>query len=68
MLKYIHPAVPNDKRIKVNDAYDLEFLKTIYSMELIKVLFTPISFEWETLEKKVNKDKIQELYDEISHL
>jgi len=55
ILKYAHPAVPKDKRIKVNDNYDLEFLKNIYTMELIKVFFTPVGFEWKDLEVK---DKI----------
>lgn len=58
MLKYTHPAVPKDKRIVVNDAYDLEFLKTIYTIELIKVLFTPIGFTWEEMDvKSEGKDK-----------
>jgi hypothetical protein len=50
LLKYTHPAVPKDRLIKVNDVYDLEFLKEIYNIKKIKILFTPIDFEWGELE------------------
>ena len=53
MLKYTHPSVPKDRRIVVNDVYDLEFLKTIYTMERIKIFFSPVDFEWDELEVKV---------------
>ena len=52
MLKYTHPAAPKDRRIVVNDVYDLEFLKTIYTMERIEIFFTPIDFKFEDLNLK----------------
>ncbi|MFA7204598.1 MAG: hypothetical protein WC188_12925 [Candidatus Caldatribacteriota bacterium] len=55
LLKYIHPA---SMKYSVTDAYDLEELKKELSIEMIKILFTPIgNWSWQDLETKKKSTK-----------
>jgi hypothetical protein len=52
LLKYTHPAA---MKYGTADTYELEELKKELDFEMIKVLFTPINFKWEDLNKVVDK-------------
>jgi hypothetical protein len=56
-LKYTHPAA---MKYSVNQVYELEMLKKELSLEMIKVLFEPIDFEWKDLEVKKKNQKSEE--------
>lgn len=58
-LKYTHPA---SMGFDTNKSYELEELKKEFDLELIKVLFVPIGWEFDDLEVKkiVNVNKKQE--------
>lgn len=55
---YNHPSIPL-KGIKVDESYDLSFVKTIYKD--YKTFFKPITGKWETEFKKSEKKlKVEE--------
>jgi len=53
LLKYTHPAL---SKYDITKAYTLQELQSELSDEMIKVMFSPINFEWE--EKKEISKKI----------
>jgi hypothetical protein len=53
ILKYIHPSV---SKYDITKTYTLQELQSELSDEMIKVMFSPINFEWE--EKKEISKKI----------
>lgn len=62
LLKYTHPAITN---YDVNKNYLLEELKKDLSFEKIKLLFTPVNFNWDEENKlKKNKKVVIEKVDE----
>jgi len=55
LLKYNHPSA---MKYDVNKTYELDELKKELDLEMIKVLFVPIGWEWEDLEKKKIKEDV----------
>lgn len=49
ILKYNHPAAMGYDLTKT---YDLDDLKKVWSLEMIKIIFEPVNFEWMELEHK----------------
>ena len=56
MVTYTHPASP-ENGIKVGVKYELDFVKNIFALDKIKVLFSPVNFNWKELEPKQSKTK-----------
>jgi hypothetical protein len=54
LLKYTHPA---DMGYNVKIPYELDEVKQKLSIDMIKVLFTPIDFKWSDLDKSKKKTK-----------
>jgi len=58
LLKYNHPSA---MKYDVNKTYELDELKKELDLEMIKVLFAPIGWEFVDLEeKKIKEDVILE--------
>jgi len=55
LLKYNHPSA---MKYDVNKTYELEKLKKELDLEMIKVLFEPVGWEWEDLEEKKAKEDV----------
>ena len=57
LLKYSHPAVTN--KYDLNKSYALDELQKELELEMIKVLFQPVNFEWKDLEVKKHNKKVE---------
>jgi len=55
LLKYNHPSA---MKYDVNKTYELDELKKELDLEMIQVLFEPVGWEWEDLEKKKIKEDV----------
>ena len=61
LLKYNHPSA---MKYDVNKTYELDELKKELDLEMIKILFEPVGWDWEDLiEKKVNKVDVSKKID-----
>ena len=56
-LKYNHPSA---SKYSLNKTYELEELKKELSLEMIKILFQPVNFEWKDTEVKKKVQKLEE--------
>lgn len=57
ILKYTHPSANN---YSITEVYGLEDLQQELDLEMIKVLFSPVNFEWSDLENKKKVNKVEE--------
>jgi len=54
-LKYNHPSA---MKYDVNKTYELEELKKELDLEMIKILFDPIGWNWGDLVEKIVKEEV----------
>lgn len=62
ILVYSHPAVP-PTGIKVNEPYEFEYLEGLFGLDMIKIMFNPVNFEWDEIE---SKDKIVKINKQLT--
>jgi len=55
LLKYNHPSA---MKYDVNKTYELEELKKELDLEMIKILFDPIGWNWGDLVEKIVKEEV----------